>query len=164
MSWWDDVKFVVTGEQSNAVKAPPGQEIRATAGSMVGVAPDANPAPGATSNTVSAGRGSAGEIRMSRDEMEDTLRRARNLLTDISNQITPASFLTRMQPPATDPASVSATNGANNGGSYYVGHLRRQQAYLQVVIDKMQKALGFVVETDEQQGKTIQNTAGGSVA
>jgi hypothetical protein len=164
VSWWDDVKFVVTGEQSNAVKAPPGQAIGAPAGSMVGVAPNVNPPSGAASNTVSAGGGSAGEIRMSRDEMEDTLRRAQNLLEDIQSQVNPAQRLTNMRRPAEDPASIAATDSANNGGKYYVGHLERQQAYLQVVIDKIQKALGIVAEADAQQSATIQKTAGGSVA
>lgn len=157
MGWWDDVKFVVTDDQSSAIKTT-GQTVAA-----VGVAPDVT-ASGPASSAITSGGGSAGEIRMSREEMEDTLKRAQNLLTDISNQITPASFLTRMQAPASDPASVGSANTANDAGDYYVGHLRRQQAYLQVVIDKMQKALGIVVETDDQQGTAIQNTAGGSVA
>ncbi|TVT54245.1 hypothetical protein FNH05_10560 [Amycolatopsis rhizosphaerae] len=155
MSWWDDVTFVVTGEQSTAVKAHWGQ---AFAG---------GPPPAGAPGGPAGGSGSAGVISMNREEMEDTLKRARDLLNEINQQLNSARFganakpyiLENMAPPAQDPASVAATKAANNAGTYYYGHLRRQQAYLRTVIDKMSKALGETVQAD-QGAVDIVNKAG----
>ncbi|WAL64231.1 hypothetical protein ORV05_25080 [Amycolatopsis cynarae] len=145
MSWWDDVKFVVTGEQSTAVKANWGQAF-------------AGGAPGGTAG----GSGSAGVISMNREEMEDTLKRAQNLLNEITKAQESAPRLANVRPPAFDPASVAATASVNKGGQYYVGHLRRQIAYLNTITDKMQKALGDTVEADEEAAGTVQRTGEGA--
>lgn len=151
MSWWDDVSFVVTGEESSAVKGA-GQAIGQKAtGAVLGQAGFGGPvdAP-AGASAVTSGGGSAGTISMSREEMEDTLKRAQDLRKEISDQLRPADTLTRMKTPARDPASLAATGSANNAGSYYVGHLRRQLAYLDKVISKIATALNITVQTDEE--------------
>jgi hypothetical protein len=164
MSWWDDVKFVVTGEQTSAVKAAPqaiGQTAMGAALGNGGFA--AGSALAAAANDVGSSGGSAGVISMNRDEMEDTLKRAENLRNDINGQIDPASFLTRMQAPAEDRASKGATSSANNAGKYYVGHLQRQQAYLNTVIAKMREALGLTVRADQDSADTV-NEVGRGIA
>lgn len=160
VSWWDDVKFAVT-EQGNAVQAA-GQVVgQAATGAALGDGGfTAGSTPGAAVSAVSSGSGSAGTISMSRDEMEDTLRRARDLLEEINNQRGPAERLTAITAPAHDPGSVAATDSANNGGKYYVGHLQRQAAYLNKVIGKMQDALGYTVQVDEDNRQTLQNIGG----
>ena len=132
MGWWDDVKFVVAGEQSNAVKAAGNTFGQTPTGAALGVAPDAAGSVGGPVNAVSSGSGSAGTVSMSREEMEDTLKRANQLLLDITSQTNVAGFLTNMQAPAQDPGSAAATASANNGGNYYVGHLQRQAGYLRL--------------------------------
>ncbi|MFD2416425.1 hypothetical protein [Amycolatopsis pigmentata] len=157
MSWWDDVSFVVTGEESNAVKGAgqaigqAGQAIgQNAAGAVLGQAGFGGPADvPAGASAVTSGGGSAGTIRMSREEMEDTLKRAQDLLKEITDQLRPAERLTQIQAPAKDPASLAATGSANNAGTYYVGHLRRQQAYLNKVVSKIAAALNITVQTDE---------------
>lgn len=164
MSWWDDVTFVVTGEGGNAVKAA-GQAIGPNAtGAVLGQAGFGGPAdvpPGA--DAVSSGSGSAGTISMSREEMEDTLKRAQQLHKEISDQLRPALTLTRMQTPARDPASVAATGSANNAGTYYVGHLRQQQAYLSKVIGKIAAALNITVQTDEETADAVGQAGEGTI-
>jgi hypothetical protein len=164
MGWWDDVKFVVTGAQTSAAKAAGqaiGQGATGAALGQAGFGGATGSAAGTVANAVSSGSGSAGTISMSREDMEDTLKRAQNLLNDITNQLGPAEPLTRIQAPAKDPASVTATESANNGGRYYVGHLRRQQAYLNKVIDKMQEALNITVQADENSTGTINDVGRG---
>ncbi|WP_052371754.1 hypothetical protein [Amycolatopsis taiwanensis] len=160
MSWWDDVKFVVTGEQGTAVKMVGQAFARKASGAALGQAGFTTGTAGAA---VSSGSGSAGVISMSREEMEDTLKRAQNLLADINYAMESAPRLQNMRAPAKDPATVAATDSANNGGKYYVGHLRRQKAYLDKVVERMQKALGMTVQGDEQAAGTV-NRAGEGIA
>lgn len=156
MSWWDDVTFVVTGEGANAVTAGARTIGQDATGGVLGQAGFGGPvdAP-AGASAKSSGGGSAGTISMSRDEMEDALRRAQELLQEITYQLRPAERLTQIQVPARDPASLAATDSANNAGRYYVGHLRRQQAYLNKVISKIAAALNITVENDERTAAAV---------
>jgi hypothetical protein len=115
------------------------------------------PPPGVTSASP------AGDFRMTRDEMDGTRRKAEALLRKIVDQQAPAVRLTNMRSPADEPVSNGATKTLNDAGQYYVGHLKRQQAYLEVMIDKMRKALDMVSLAEETNRKAVQDAGGGSL-
>ena len=115
------------------------------------------PPPGVTSASP------AGDFRMTRDEMDGTRRKAEALLRKIVDQQAPAVRLTNMRSPADEPVSNGATKTLNDAGQYYVGHLKRQQAYLEVMIDKMRKALSMLSLTEENNQKAVHDAGGGTL-
>lgn len=159
MDFWQDVKFEVTDTPS---PAPAG-------GGSLGVAPSTPPTPttvpgsGAAASNVAASPSPAGSFRMSRDEMDALRQKFEGTLQKIREQRVGAQRLTTMHSPADEPVSNGVTATLNNAGEYYMGHLRRQEAYLLVVIDKMRQALGMVSMADEDNQKIVQNAGGGSV-
>lgn len=119
-------------------------------------------APGAPPSEVTSAS-PAGGFRMTRDDMEATLQKAEALRLKILTQQGPATRLTNMHSPADEPVSNGVTQTLNNAGQYYVGHLKRQQAYLEVVIDKMRKALGMVSLADESAADQTKSAGEGAI-
>jgi hypothetical protein len=155
VSFWDEAQFVVTD-----APLPAG-------GGSLGVAPGGMPtsgpppSPGAPSNVVASSP--AGGFRMTRDEMDSTRQKAEALLDQIQRQQAASERLSNIQSPADEPVSNGVTATLNNAGEYYQGHLRRQVAYLEVVIDKMRQALGMVSLAEENSQKMLQQTGEGSI-
>ncbi|MCR6489529.1 hypothetical protein M8542_42605 [Amycolatopsis sp. OK19-0408] len=94
---------------------------------------------------------------MSSEEMRSMLKKAENLRKEINEQYRTASYLSRADPPADEPASNAAVNGENGinaAGRYYEGHLRYQYGYLTELISRLRKALGITEAVDEQAAET----------
>lgn len=100
---------------------------------------------------------------MSTDEMRSLLTKAQGQRQTIQEQLDKAHILSQADPPADEPASTNAVNGpngVNETGRYYEGHLRYQFDYLSELIQRMQKALGIIVEADQQAGDTTKKAGG----
>ncbi|WP_158888298.1 hypothetical protein [Amycolatopsis anabasis] len=137
MSWWDQVGFEVVDHASLVGRAAAGV-----------AAPPHTP---------------AGVIRMSREEMRVALGDAERLLDQINEQRKPAQRLTNMRPPADEIASEGYNSRANDVGRVYLAHLDRQVNYLTTLIKKLKKALGIIVENDQEQKAAMPKQGEGSI-
>lgn len=100
---------------------------------------------------------------MSADEMRTMLTKAKNTRKFIQEQFRPATRLAQAVSPADEPASNAAvlgTNGVNDTGRYYQGHLQIQYDHYSSLIAKLEAALGLTEESD-QQAADAANQAGG---
>lgn len=111
----------------------------------------------------SAGPSPAGGqgFAMSSDEMRAMLKNAEDLRISIQKQNDAAQLLSQATPPAQEPVSVDAvlgSNGVNEAGRYYQGHLLYQYNYLSELIQRLRKALGIVEATDQQAADDTKKT------
>ncbi|WP_328645515.1 hypothetical protein OHS58_37040 [Amycolatopsis sp. NBC_00348] len=108
----------------------------------------------ATDMPSGAARPAGGQgFAMSSSEMRAMLKKAEDLRQTIGTQYRTASYLSRADPPADEPASnaaVNGQNGVNETGRYYEGHLRYQFGYLTELISRLRKALGITEAVDQQ--------------
>lgn len=102
-----------------------------------------------------SGGGGAPGFYLSKDAMAAELANLQNLQKRIDKQIDAARPMWSIVPPGQDPASLRNTDASNNSGNHYRGHLQRQSAYLDSIIQKMKDALGIHEAHDEQSGKDI---------
>ncbi len=111
----------------------------------------------------SGGGGGAPGFYLSKDAMTAELTNLQNLQKRIDKQIDAARPMWSITPPGQDPASLRNTDASNNSGNYYRGHLLRQSAYLDSIIQKMKDALGIHTAHDEQAGHDVNQAGQGPI-
>lgn len=138
--WLSDVNFWIKDDVS-----APGSAAASVAGGVVG-----------------AVAGSSGQgFSLTRDEAENLLRQVEGVLNDINSMVRSAEKLTRVTPPAQDPASVTFNaqlvgNGQDAGAfGYGLGHLQRERAYLTELANRLNEALGKITKSDQAATGTL---------
>ena len=102
------------------------------------------------------GSSSSPGFSMSREEMSDLLRMARNMVELIGEQFQMQREMVDIRPPADDPASHGYLGeavrdhraGARGAGDAYYRSLRQQGMFLNRLITKLQTALATVESVD----------------
>ncbi|MBE8521217.1 hypothetical protein ILP97_27665 [Amycolatopsis sp. H6(2020)] len=100
---------------------------------------------------------------MSSAEMRAMLKNAEDLRITIQKQNDAAQLLSQATPPAQEPVSIGAvlgSNGVNEAGRFYQGHLLYQYNYLTELIHRLKKALGIVEAADQQAADDTNKTSG----
>lgn len=92
----------------------------------------------------------SGGFSMSQSEMESLLAKAKATQNLITLQISKAQDIARIDPPGYDPKSGEITQVAIDAGRYYLGHLQIQSNRYLSLIRKLNLALGYTTEADEQ--------------
>lgn len=139
--WWDSVSF--------------GGAAGGAAGSAVGkIAGDVPRGPGPGT--------SGGGFSMSKGEMQQALKLARNMLEDLEDRQYNVERFSQITPPSDDPASTRYTKGgwmasffgggknAISAGDAYREASKRQMNYLEKLIEKLEGALGITTKRDEE--------------
>lgn len=111
----------------------------------------------------SGGAGGAGGqgFSLSHTKASGLLSQAEGVLKDLVPLLYDAEALTKMQPPADDPASNGYNHIAAGGGrdtgvfGFGVGHIEREYNYLREFIRRLRDALGLTQDTDEHAGRDI---------
>jgi hypothetical protein len=96
------------------------------------------------------GAGAAGGFSMSADEMRALLAKAKSTRDLISTQRELSTRLAVIDPPGDDTASGQFTGRAVESGEAYRKHLAIQLTRYTKLIEKLSKALGVTVETDQR--------------
>jgi hypothetical protein len=92
---------------------------------------------------------------LTRDEAEELIRQATDVLTEINKMLLKAETLMQVTPPAQDPASINFNrqlvgNGQDAGAfGYGKGHLLREQGYLTELVQRLNEALGHTTSSDQ---------------
>ena len=148
-NWLSDVMFWVDGVASGAA----GGGAAAGGGGALGGSGGGAPS------------GSQG-FSLTREEAERALEEFRAIHDDLLELEREAASLTRLTPPAGDPASVQL-NEAFAGGSSGLGafgygckHIAREIAYFRELVGRLEKALGYVAEADESAGHQVGQVGG----
>lgn len=148
-NWLSDVMFWVDGVASGAA----GGGAAAGGGGALGGSGGGAPS------------GSQG-FSLTREEAERALEEFRAIYNDLVDVEREAASLTRLTPPAGDPASVRL-NEAFAGGSSGLGafgyghkHIAREIAYFRELVGRLEKALGYVAEADESAGHQVGQVGG----
>ena len=103
---------------------------------------------------------------LTREEAERALEEFRAIHDDLLELEREAASLTRLTPPAGDPASVQLNEAFAGGGSgpgvfgYGHGHVKKEIAYFRELVGRLEKALGYVTETDESAGHQVGKAGG----
>lgn len=138
--WWDSVSFGGAG---------------AVAGAAVGKAVGDTLAKGPSG-------GSGGGFSMSKGEMQQALKLARNMREDLQLRKHNVDRILRITPPSEDPASTRYTKGgwmssffgggknAIGAGKAYLEASERQINYLDKLIEKLEGALDITTRRDEE--------------
>ncbi|MET8993813.1 hypothetical protein [Amycolatopsis sp. Hca4] len=113
----------------------------------------------------SAGPSPAGGqgFAMSSAEMRALLQKAESQKDTISDQLRDAEILSRAKPPAEEPVSQAAVNGANGvneAGRYYQGHLQYQLDYYTELTRRLRQALGITEAADQQAADSTKTIKG----
>lgn len=120
--------------------------------------------------TVGSAQPNGGQgFAMSREEMSELLRLARQMERLIGEQFAAQRAMVEIEPPANDPASHAylgvpdrqAPTGARGAGEAYTSRLREQAGYLNQLIGKLSDALRSVEVRDDgiaQDLSRIRNT------
>lgn len=108
---------------------------------------------------VTAAAGAGVGFTMSRDEMESMLTKANGTLQLITDQLTSAANIARIDPPGDDSSSIAFTNTAIDSGKAYLHHLTTQQTRYKALIAKLNGALGHTTEADQQAADAVQTAA-----
>jgi hypothetical protein len=136
---------------------------------------DAPSAPGSLASTgggtpgAAAGSASQG-FSLTHDEAEDMVRRAEGVLSDIGDMLRKAETLTKVTPPAQDPASLTFNtqlvgNGQDGGAfGYGRGHLEREWGYLDELVKRLNDALGRTTESDHTATTIVNQATDGGIA
>jgi hypothetical protein len=127
-----------------------------------------------TRGGTSAGGGGGGApsgaqgFSLTREEAERALQEFREIRNELMRMERDALELTRLRPPAGDPASVqlneAIVGGSNDPGAfgYGYGHIKKEIAYFDELVHRLELALGYVTDADESTSRDI-GDAGGSV-
>jgi hypothetical protein len=148
-NWLSDVMFWVDGVASGAA----GGGAAAGGGGALGGSGGGAPS------------GSQG-FSLTREEAERALEEFRAIYNDLVDVEREAASLTRLTPPAGDPASVrlnEAFVGDGPGrGAFGHGskHIAREIAYFRELVGRLEKALGYVAEADESAGHHVGKAGG----
>ena len=133
-------------------------------------------APGSFASTVGGvvgmGAGSSSEgFSLTRDEAENMVRRAQGVLDDIEGMLHKAEDLTKVTPPAEDPASLTfntqlvGTGGEDAGAfGYGLGHLKREKGYLAELVQRLNEALGKITVSDHAATDTVNQATDSGIA
>ncbi|MFF0149045.1 hypothetical protein ATK36_5266 [Amycolatopsis sulphurea] len=112
------------------------------------------------------GLGPSGQgFSLSRDEAMSMLNQAKGIRADLWAMIKEAEQLTKMKPPADEPASkafnVLAAGGGGNPGAfgYGVGHIKREHGYVDELITRLEDALHLAQSSDESAATDMNKTA-----
>ncbi|GAA3574714.1 hypothetical protein GCM10022222_69070 [Amycolatopsis ultiminotia] len=112
------------------------------------------------------GLGPSGQgFSLSRDEATSMLNQAKGIRADLGNMIPAAEQLTRMKPPAEEPASkafnaLAAGSGGNAGAfGYGVGHIKREYAYVDKLVERLEDALHLVRSGEQNAVDSVEGTA-----
>ncbi|SFO98851.1 hypothetical protein SAMN05421810_101607 [Amycolatopsis arida] len=143
-SWLSDVTFWVDGKASSPATG------------------------GGGSGGADTGGGGGGGFSLTRDEAESLLRECRGILDDLRACEERAAGLTRMGPPAQDPASVALNKAFVGDGSdpgafgYGHGHIKKEIAYLEELIDRLRRALNDIDDADDVAARQVGRAGGNS--
>ncbi len=103
---------------------------------------------------------------LTREEAERALEEFRAIHDDLVDVEREAASLTRLTPPAGDPASVRLNEAFAGGSSgpgvfgYGAGHVKKEIAYFSELVERLEKALGYVAEADESAGHHVGKAGG----
>src|SRR5690606_12856371 len=109
-----------------------------------------------TRGGTSAGGGGGGApsgaqgFSLTREEAERALQEFREIRNELMRMERDALELTRLRPPAGDPASVqlneAIVGGSNDPGAfgYGYGHIKKEIAYFDELVHRLELALGYV--------------------
>ncbi|WP_277669649.1 hypothetical protein [Saccharomonospora viridis] len=148
-NWLSDVMFWVDGVASGAA----GGGAAAGGGGALGGSGGGAPS------------GSQG-FSLTREEAERALEEFRAIHDDLVDVEREAASLTRLTPPAGDPASVRLNEAFAGGSSgpgvfgYGAGHVKKEIAYFSELVERLEKALGYVAEADESAGHHVGKAGG----
>ena len=150
-NWLSDVMFWVDGVASGA--AGGGAAAGGGGGGALGGSGGGAPS------------GSQG-FSLTREEAERALEEFRAIHDDLLKLEGNARRLLELQPPAEDPASVRLNEAFAGGGSgpgvfgYGHGHVKKEIAYFRELVERLEKALGYVTEADESTGHHVGQAGG----
>ncbi|MFD2415389.1 hypothetical protein [Amycolatopsis pigmentata] len=132
-------------------------------------------APNSLANAVGASPGTGAGVSsqgfsLTRDEAENMVRQAGAVLSDIDAMLRKAETLTRVTPPAQDPASITFNtqlvgNGRDAGAfGYGRGHLERERGYLAELVQRLNEALGNTTASDHAATSTLDHATDNGIA
>ena len=133
-------------------------------------------APGSFASTVGgagvgAAVGSSGQgFSLTRDEAENLVRRLKGILDDIEGMLHRAEDLTKVKPPAQDPASLTFNRQLVGDGQdvgafgYGLGHLQREKGYLSELVQRLNEALGRATVSDQAATATLDQAPDGGIS
>lgn len=148
-NWLSDVMFWVDGVASGAA----GGGAAAGGGGALGGSGGGAPS------------GSQG-FSLTREEAERALEEFKTIHADLVELRWDAAELIRLRPPAEDPASVrlneAFAGGASGRGVFGYGlmHVEKEIAYFDELINRLEKALGYVTEADESASQQVGEAGG----
>ncbi|ACU98507.1 hypothetical protein [Saccharomonospora viridis] len=148
-NWLSDVMFWVDGVASGAA----GGGAAAGGGGALGGSGGGAPS------------GSQG-FSLTREEAERALEEFRAIHDDLVELEYDARRLLELRPPAGDPASVRLNEAFAGGSSgpgvfgYGAGHVKKEIAYFSELVERLEKALGYVAEADESAGHQVGQVGG----
>ncbi|WP_162834210.1 hypothetical protein [Amycolatopsis circi] len=112
------------------------------------------------------GLGPGGQgFSLSHDEAMSMLNLAKGIRADLGNMIPEAEQLTRMKPPAEEPASktfntlATGAEGKIGAFGYGVGHIQREYAYVDTLIGRLEDALHIVRSGEQNAASSVKNAA-----
>ncbi|MBB1157593.1 hypothetical protein [Amycolatopsis dendrobii] len=106
----------------------------------------------------SATKAGAG-FTLNRDEAQSLLERAKRLQHNTRMMIPDAEVLTRLTPPAADPGSTGFNQQAVKAFGSGKESLEAMHQYMAELIDRLEKALGIVGESDSQAAADVKTAA-----
>ncbi|ATY09620.1 hypothetical protein CU254_03430 [Amycolatopsis sp. AA4] len=148
------------------VESGPGQDIETTGWltglpiAVVGTAMNVAQGMSDAAAVASATKAGAG-FTLSRDEAQSLLERAKRLQRNARGMIPNAEVLTRLTPPASDPGSTGFNQQAVKTFANGKDSLEAMYQYMTELVDRLEKALGIVSESDSQAAADVK-TAGNS--
>ncbi|MGW7533507.1 hypothetical protein [Amycolatopsis sp. NPDC054798] len=113
-----------------------------------------------------SGPGSGGQgFSLSHDEAVRMLALARSIRTDLGVMIPEAEQITKMKPPADEPASkefnalAAGADGKVGAFRYGVGHIQRECAYVDELIERLEGALHLIRSGEHEAVAAAQGSA-----
>jgi hypothetical protein len=105
--------------------------------------------------------GGAGSYTFTPSELESVLTQWQQLHDSLTSALPQAGPMTGVQPPATDVASQTATNAANQSGQAYLDHLNAMIGYSDKYIHALKTALENYQAAEESGSHSMNNVSTG---